>query len=94
MTEENTLVDGELFLGRVEAQNEFRQALRLVMAPDQAAQAPYIFLITGNPGMGNLEIGFGDDSAAVQEDIEIEGTCPPAHPALPTMIGLQRLQGW
>ena len=56
MTDDQYLVDGELFLGRVEAQNEFRQALRLVMRSDQSNNAPYIFLITGKPGMGKSRL--------------------------------------
>lgn len=56
MIEDKILVDGELFLGRLEEQNEFRQALRGVLSSELAHKHPYIFLIEGEVGMGKSKL--------------------------------------
>ena len=56
MLDEKILVDGELFLGRLEEQKEFRQALRTVLNSDLSLKHPYIFLIEGDIGMGKSKL--------------------------------------
>jgi tetratricopeptide (TPR) repeat protein len=56
MAEDQLLVDGELFLGRLEEQNTFRQALREALGRDYAGQSAQIFLVIGQVGMGKSKL--------------------------------------
>ncbi len=45
-------VNGRLFLGRVEEQKQFRQALQDTLPPPPGEELPYIFLLYGSGGIG------------------------------------------
>ena len=55
-TEPRITVDGELFLGRVDEQEHFRDALRTVIAPQDDDAPPFIFLIHGEGGIGKSKL--------------------------------------
>lgn len=45
-------VNGRLFLGRIEEQKQFRQALQDTLPPPPGEELPYIFLLYGSGGIG------------------------------------------
>ncbi len=55
-TEARITVDGELFLGRIDEQERFREALRAVMAPQDDDAPPFIFLLHGEGGIGKSKL--------------------------------------
>ncbi|MEA3341726.1 MAG: tetratricopeptide repeat protein, partial [Chloroflexota bacterium] len=55
-TEPRITVDGELFLGRLDEQEHFRNALRAVMAPQDDDAPPFIFLLHGEGGIGKSKL--------------------------------------
>jgi tetratricopeptide (TPR) repeat protein len=55
-SEPRITVEGELFLGRIDEQERFRDALRAVMAPQDDDAPPFIFLIHGEGGMGKSKL--------------------------------------
>jgi predicted AAA+ superfamily ATPase len=66
MTDQPIYVDDELFLGRLDEQDRFRDALRTVMASTKSDDPPFIFLLYGEGGMGksNLLRRFRDIAAS------------------------------
>ncbi len=56
MTDERITVDGELFLGRVEEQKQFRAALAEVLHPPASEDLPYVFLLYGDGGIGKTTL--------------------------------------
>lgn len=56
MANEQVFVDNELFLGREDAQNQFRQALNTVLASGRPGSEPFIFLIQGTSGSGKSKM--------------------------------------
>ncbi len=49
-------VDNELFLGRLDEQERFRDALRSLLAGVDKSTSPYIFLLHGGGGMGKSQL--------------------------------------
>jgi hypothetical protein len=56
MASEPVYVDDELFLGRIDEQDRFRDVLQVVLAPQQEDVPPFIFLIHGEGGMGKSQL--------------------------------------
>ncbi|HLF25938.1 MAG TPA: tetratricopeptide repeat protein [Anaerolineae bacterium] len=56
MAKERILVDDELFLGRLDEQDRFREALRGLLRPAQPDDPPFIFLLYGEGGMGKSKL--------------------------------------
>ena len=56
MPSELIYVNQKLFLGRVEEQKQFRNALREVLAAPTNEELPYIFLLYGDGGMGKTTL--------------------------------------
>lgn len=56
MTAQPIYVDHELFLGRLDEQERFREALHAVLASQAESAAPFIFLMHGEGGMGKSQL--------------------------------------
>jgi Flp pilus assembly protein TadD len=56
MAETSILVDGKLFLGRVEEQKQFRLALSETLYQNAGEELPYIFLLYGDGGIGKTTL--------------------------------------
>ncbi len=56
MTDQPIYVDAELFLGRVEEQEQFRRALHTLLAPPTDDDPPWVFLLYGEGGMGKSKL--------------------------------------
>ena len=54
--EPHITVDGELFLGRLDEQDNFRDVLRIVLGPQDEDVPPFIFLLHGEGGMGKSKL--------------------------------------
>jgi tetratricopeptide (TPR) repeat protein len=56
MISQSIYVEDELFVGRVDEQNRFREALNIVLANQGNDASPFIFLIHGGGGMGKSQL--------------------------------------
>ncbi len=56
MTAQPIYVDHELFLGRLDEQERFREALHVVLESQDENAAPFIFLLHGEGGMGKSQL--------------------------------------
>ncbi len=56
MTSESFNVDGKVFFGRIEEQDEFRKALREVLRSPRNERFPYVFLLYGDRGIGKTAL--------------------------------------
>lgn len=68
-TEPRIMFDDELFLGRIDEQERFRDVLRTVMAPQDDEAPPFIFLIHGEAGMGKSKLTRRFRDVAVREAV-------------------------
>ena len=66
-------VDEELFLGRLEEQEIFRNALHAVQGPQEEDAPPFIFLLHGEGGMGKSKLARRFRDIAAQE-VPFEGS--------------------
>ena len=60
------------FIGRKDEQDRFREALRDLLASDDDAAAPYIFLLYGDGGIGKTTLARRYEKI-LQEEVEFEG---------------------
>jgi tetratricopeptide (TPR) repeat protein len=67
MTDKPICVDGEIFLGRIEEQERFREALRSLLAGRQDDDLPFVFLLYGEGGMGKTKLARRIRDIAVDE---------------------------
>lgn len=56
MNDQPIYVDEEIFLGRIEEQERFREALRTLMVPLRPDDPPWVFLLYGEGGMGKSKL--------------------------------------
>ncbi len=56
MTDQPIHVDEEIFLGRIEEQERFREALRSLLAGRKDDDWPFVFLLYGEGGMGKTKL--------------------------------------
>ena len=56
MANQPVYVENELFLGRLDEQDRFREVLRTVLAPQDDDTPPFIFLLHGEGGMGKSQL--------------------------------------
>jgi hypothetical protein len=56
MTNPSVYVDNELFLGRLDEQERFRETLRTVLMARDDDAPPFIFLLHGEGGMGKSQL--------------------------------------
>ncbi|MCI0393856.1 MAG: hypothetical protein L0322_02810 [Chloroflexi bacterium] len=54
--QEPIYVNGRLFLGRVEEQKAFRQALPELLVPPRGETLPYVILLYGDGGIGKTTL--------------------------------------
>ena len=54
--EQQILVDGKLFLGRVEEQRQFRRQLQDLLAPADEEELPCVLLVYGDGGIGKTTL--------------------------------------
>ncbi|HXV96901.1 MAG TPA: hypothetical protein VEC93_00655, partial [Anaerolineae bacterium] len=75
MTDQPIYVDNELFLGRLDEQERFRETLHTVLASRDDDAPPFIFLLHGEGGMGKSQLTrrLYDIAAADKADISIQG---------------------
>lgn len=56
MASPHIYVDEEIFLGRIEEQERFREALRSLLAGRKDDDLPFVFLLYGEGGMGKTKL--------------------------------------
>ncbi len=90
MTNQSVYVENELFLGRLDEQDRFREVLRTVLSSRDEDGPPFIFLIYGEGGMGKsqltrrlydivtTEAPFERDWSALRVDWELVRNSTPA----------------